>query len=330
MNNPIIDRISRKIGVPDILELLSERLSGSELNSLLQEVFSRKANNISPALLLNLYKENRFVQPAETDMIGLLRAEIETLQFLRDRGFNPIELSPVAQLGSCAVVSTTDQKKIISATRNTEVLADATNSLALYIAHAKREGKFPEGDKDGERHVGKEGAGRDGHWRLCTAQRHVRTPKVTVKGHTAHFKIGCMVSSGMDTGSYQFECKGLEDHILALHGLLKEVFGVEKIRCKLQKRDGYDERNPLIDRVYGYLTGRALPLGIIKEEPASPNNYYKGIQFKMVVAINGQEIEIADGGFVDWTQQLLGNGKERLLISGLGLELLYRFQNKLL
>jgi hypothetical protein len=31
-------------------------------------------------------------------------------------------------------------------------------------------------------------------------------------------------------------------------------------------------------------------------------------------------LELVDGGSTDWTQQLLGNRKERLLISGLGLE----------
>jgi hypothetical protein len=34
----------------------------------------------------------------------------------------------------------------------------------------------------------------------------------------------------------------------------------------------------------------------------------------------GETLELADGGFTDWTQQLLGNRKERLLISGIGLE----------
>jgi len=48
---------------------------------------------------------------------------------------------------------------------------------------------------------------------------------------------------------------------------------------------------------------------------------------KMIIEINDREIEIADGGFVDWTQQLLGNKKERLLISGFGLDLLYKLQN---
>jgi len=40
-----------------------------------------------------------------------------------------------------------------------------------------------------------------------------------------------------------------------------------------------------------------------------------------------EEWEIADGGFVDWTQRLLGNRKERLLISGFGLELLVKMKN---
>lgn len=32
----------------------------------------------------------------------------------------------------------------------------------------------------------------------------------------------------------------------------------------------------------------------------------------------------ADGGYTDWTQRLSGNRKERFLISGLGLELLFK------
>src|SRR5258708_14190318 len=93
---------------------------------------------MSPPQLLKLYQGNRFVHPAETDMIGLLEEELRCLRFFRDRHFQPIELSPAAQLGSCSVVATADQDKIISATRNTEILADATNALALHIADCKR------------------------------------------------------------------------------------------------------------------------------------------------------------------------------------------------
>jgi histidyl-tRNA synthetase len=48
--------------------------------------------------------------------------------------------------------------------------------------------------------------------------------------------------------------------------------------------------------------------------------YYTGLCFKVVVTVAAEPFEIADGGFVDWTQQLLGNRKERLLTSGIGVD----------
>ena len=30
--------------------------------------------------------------------------------------------------------------------------------------------------------------------------------------------------------------------------------------------------------------------------------------------------DVTDGGFVDWTQRLVGSGNERLMISGIGLD----------
>ena len=55
----------------------------------------------------------------------------------------------------------------------------------------------------------------------------------------------------------------------------------------------------------------------------SGRGYYVGVCFH-VLASNaaGQEFQLVDGGFTDWTQQLLSNAKERLLVSGLGTELL--------
>jgi hypothetical protein len=43
-----------------------------------------------------------------------------------------------------------------------------------------------------------------------------------------------------------------------------------------------------------------------------------------------REFEIADGGLVDWTQQLLNNKKERFFISGFGLEILNKLEEGLL
>jgi hypothetical protein len=48
--------------------------------------------------------------------------------------------------------------------------------------------------------------------------------------------------------------------------------------------------------------------------------YYSGATFG--VSVKG--VDVAEGGFVDWTAKLLGDVKERLLISGLGVEMLAR------
>jgi hypothetical protein len=86
----------------------------------------------------------------------------------------------------------------------------------------------------------------------------------------------------------------------------------------------------LLQRVMAHLLKECPDLTIRSEDPSASNNYYKGMQFKMIIEAGGQEMEIADGGYVDWTQQLLENKKERLLISGFGLGLLYKLQNGLI
>jgi hypothetical protein len=280
MKDRISARLERKAGLPGLLEGLVTRLGGADLNSLLLEVFRRKAARISPAELLMQYQGNRLVQPSALDMIGLLELELQVLRLLRERGFVPVELSPAAALGSCSVVATVDQRKVISALRNTEIVADATNALALHIAASVR----ASGGDRGE------------------------------------------VSSGLDTGNHVFECDKLLEQLRVLFELLRGEMGLRALRLVLKRRGGYDERSPLIDRVYEHLVRELPGEEIAREDAPADNAYYKGIQFK-IYALAGERVwEIADGGFVDWTQQLLGNRKERLLISGFGLEWLYKIR----
>jgi len=53
--------------------------------------------------------------------------------------------------------------------------------------------------------------------------------------------------------------------------------------------------------------------------------YYSGLCFHVVATDReGTPLPVADGGCLDWTRRLLANRKERLLTSGLGLELLVK------
>ena len=45
--------------------------------------------------------------------------------------YEPVELSPLAPLGTSSVVGTVHQNKVVSTSRNSEVLSDPTNVLAL-------------------------------------------------------------------------------------------------------------------------------------------------------------------------------------------------------
>jgi len=60
------------------------------------------------------------------------------------------------------------------------------------------------------------------------------------------------------------------------------------------------------------------------EEQLNPGDYYKLLQFKFFIQRNGQEINLSDGGFVDWTQKLIPNKKHRMIISGVGTELIHK------
>src|SRR5687767_12928993 len=138
MTKKISKVIDQHIGNGSLIETLSENLTGSEITSLLLDVFSRRTKKLTPPALLKLYGANRFVHPAETNYLNLLEKSIHALKVFAQHRFEPIQLSPIAQLGTCSVIASVDQDKVVSALRNCEVLSDASNALALYISHLKK------------------------------------------------------------------------------------------------------------------------------------------------------------------------------------------------
>ncbi|HUP11390.1 MAG TPA: hypothetical protein VM187_04245, partial [Niastella sp.] len=302
-----------RTGNGQLINQLADRLSGADCNSLLLEVFARRAGHFTGPELLKQYEQNRFVQPAETDLIHLLERSLATLVCLRGQGFVPLQMSPLSQLGACSVVATVSQDKVISALRNCEVLSDATNALALYICSLKKKLK---------------GAHSSELLRYCTVQRHVRAQEIKVKGFSPHFTIGCLVSSGIDTGNFAFEKQSLSEHFNALNDVLTTVFNTGNVRFRLQRREGYAAH--FISAVLDYLHNNHPHLEVAVDDKPGSNNYYRGLQFKADITVKQGHFEIADGGFVNWTQQLLNNKKERFFIAGFGLELLTKMEEGLM
>lgn len=312
----ILERILKRIGNPELPELLAQ-LPGTELNTLLLEVIARQVGSMSPGDLLNAYVKNRFVKPADLPVIPLREMELDYLRLFERHHFEIIELSPVSSLGSCAVVGTTSQHKILSALRGTEVLADATNALALHIAHLKKNGEWKPQPKD-LRH-------------FVVVQRHLRTPEIGNTGFTPHFKIAALVTAGYDTGNYTFEKEALGHHMNAVTELYRGYHQVSALRFRFICRDGYTDAAVLAQRVRAAVVERFPEVAVeIIEHPQKDNNYYHGIQYKVDIDHNGRTWEIGDGGFVNWTQQLLQNRKERMFTTGLGFEFMYRIEKGLI
>jgi hypothetical protein len=125
-------------------------------------------------------------------------------------------------------------------------------------------------------------------------QRVVRAQQFAGAGRFAHFTLFGAVTAGRDRGSLAFEREALAEHL----AFLREACGDVEVRVSV------------LDPRFEVLRGE-LPA-----DPSRTAGYYQGLCFK--VFLHGEEI--GDGGFVDWTQRLLGNRKERLLISGVGVD----------
>lgn len=279
-------------------------LSGSELTSALLALFHHRAAQLKPAQVLQAFKHNRFVRPSPVSPLLLKTMELEALKIANQTGFIPVELSPVAPLATCAAVAPVHQHNVLSASRACEVVADATNVLALLIAAEWQKRPAPPILKY-----------------VCT-HRHVRTQAYHDPAYSAHFSVLALATGGLVHGNHQFEILALTDHISMHYQLLTRFFPDHQIGLTVWVRQAPDL---LVSQLRQELDTRFPHLTQEWVRPAPDHSYYPIIQFKLNINRDGQTFDMADGGVVDWTQKLLNNRKHRLVISGLGLEMAAKF-----
>ena len=119
MTKGFLDRILHASGVDDLLDVLAERLAPTDLQSLLLEVYRKRATRQTPARLLAQYERSRFVRPSAASPRAAV--EFDRLAFsLAAPSFEPIELSPVCPLGTTSAVSSVDQNSTIATIRRSE------------------------------------------------------------------------------------------------------------------------------------------------------------------------------------------------------------------
>jgi hypothetical protein len=290
VSDPIVDRIMRESNVPELFDVLSERLAPTDLHSLLLAVQRVRASRLTPTDVLRAYEQNRLVRPAALEPGR--RASIEQLasSHLPD-GYELIELSPIAPLGTVTALAGLSQDVALATVRGTEVLSDATNVLALEAAvRRRRERAEPV--------------------RLAAVHRVVRVHAQDAPGVLPHFALLGLVAGGRHRGGFELEGDLLLEQLDYFIRLLRVAGGADlSVLLTPLDRD--------VPNVVDELRRRHRAVDVaVDEDRDRGRSYYTDVCFD----VRAGDVSLVDGGFVDWTQRLLSDRKERLLISGAGLE----------
>jgi hypothetical protein len=300
--HPALSRVLNVPGGEDLMRLLSEGLSGSDLTTLLLAVARRRAASLRPSDVLAQYQRDRFVAPAGVDLHQLRRVEELALEAVAP-SFTPVVTAPVVPLGTHSVLAGVNQNRVISTIRSTEVAADPTNALALEAAVLRR--RVLDHDPRSREAV-----------RLCAIQRIVRGQRFDAPRSFAHFSLLGLVSAGRDRGAARFETAAMLEHVQALVVVARGA-GADRVVVRITDFAG--RRARVIDMLHEQLAADAVKVDAWPERTEG-RGYYSDLAFKLLGRWGGEELEVGDGGVVDWTQLLLQNRKERLVISGLSLE----------
>ncbi len=227
--------------------------------------------------------------------------------------FTSVALSPLCPLGTVSAVATADQNKMVTTVRTTEVVADTTNVLALECAVRRREAL-----RSIRAHAGGSG------WRPFTGWCAPRPSPD--RDMAAHFTLLGLCTAGRDEGSFAFETTALAEQIGVHLDILDDVrvlgHRVAAVRVSITDLTAGRHRGALLENVLDPLT-QAYPgtAFAFDDDRVHGRGYYRDACFEIrATTPAGDDLNLGDGGFVTWSADLLGNAKERLLTSGLGLE----------
>ncbi|MGH3417942.1 MAG: hypothetical protein ACRDSS_15835 [Actinocrinis sp.] len=290
-----------QVGGSGVLERLVG-LAGADLNTLLLEVMRRRAARLGPAQVMRRYRDDRFVGPSPVSFAGLREAR-ERLVGALPSSFSVVTLAPVAPFGAHSVVGTVNQNNVVTTVRGNEVAADPTNGLALEAAV--------------RRSALSGAAGVAAVVRLAAVQRVVRAQAFAGDGRYAHFELLGVVTAGRDVGNLEFERLHLVEH-LSLHARALRAPSISSVSIVLTVLD--PQFSAVAEHARAVLGSAPSTEVVLDPAREGGRAYYSGLCFKVHAVIDGEQVEISDGGFTDWTRRLLGNRKERLLISGAGVD----------
>src|SRR5436190_4230297 len=151
-----------------------------------------------------------------------------------------------------------------------------------------------------------------------------RGQKISIRpGVLQHFRLFSLCSSGRDPGNLRYETETVRLHIGFFLKAFKKFLS-SKTPLRVTSSDFSSGaarsavRSGVVDKLQSSHDG--VKIGFDQERKQG-RGYYGALCFKIfATSSTGREHELVDGGDVNWTQKLLNNAKERLVISGCGSE----------
>jgi hypothetical protein len=302
-----LDRVAARL--PDgTLEAL-DALGGADRTSLLLELARRQASRTTPADVMRRWAEDRFVRPGSTDPRRLWPVEARLWQLLPP-DVEAVELSPLTPLGTCAATADVAQHRLVSTVRGSEVMADPTNALALVAAERRR--AQPTADRE-QVHV-------------AALAPVVRAQRFAGPGLRSHFRLLALVSSARDRGGARTEADLLVRHVSTWARCLAGVLPGRRHRLLVTAWGGgavpERVRDTVVPEVTAALTAERVgdepgPVEVVLDtERTQGAAYYRGAGIGLrVLGEDGELLDVGDGGVTDWTARLLGDAKERCVVS---------------
>lgn len=305
----LMERIGRELDA-GALDALTQALQPTDLQSLMMEVYRQRAAALTPADVLRQYRQHRFVRPAAVSPVALRQVELTAFGLLQGR-FDAIEPSPLAPLGCASALAPVDQNNVVTTVRNTDVASDPTNLMALECAL---------------RRMAQRKTGMDQPVRLCAAQRLVRAQPTNDPNSFPHFQLFALCSAGRGA---DFEQQAFCEHARFYMELVRVLSG-QSYRfgtLELEILQYEDTAQRQAREFAEMLAGEGVA---VTHTQRFGKGYYRGVGFHFyAVDEQAERIFLADGGFTDWTAKLLGDRRERLMISGMGTErLIHCFAEK--
>jgi hypothetical protein len=275
-------------------------------------VFHRRAAGQTPRRVLEQYADNPFVRPAPVDPVALL--ELDRLAFrYAVPPFAALDLAPLAPLGTCSALAPVDQNRVVSTIRNTELVADSTNVLALECALRRRAQR-------------REAPGAPEWVRVCASHRLVRAQRYDGPHLRAHFRLFTLCTAGRTERPGDFEPSALTEqltfYLRFLTAAAEQGYRFAGLRVAFTPLADDAARNLLQQHVMAPLAPQFPAARLeIDPHPTTTPGYYEWVRFQIYARdAENEEFMIGDGGFTDWTRQLLSDRRERLLTSGIATE----------